>query len=146
MKIKLNEQQLQKLVEWLKTEKNLISEDAFKSYYEIPSSRSLTKQSSTKETNPLEPKQSVDNISSLEPRKRGRPRKNPIVEPDVLEPEVNVDITPDRQKSGRKGRPFNSQKIFDKIMYYINKNVFDNDQLTNLGNSILDKITITKYK
>jgi len=144
MKIKLNEQQLQKLVEWLSIKKNSISEDVFKSYYEIPSSRSLTRQSSTKETNPLEPKKSVDNISSPEPRKRGRPRKNPIVEPDVLEPKVDVNITKDGQKSGRKGRPFNSQKIFDKIMYYINKNVFDNDQLTNLGNSILDKISIGK--
>jgi hypothetical protein len=67
------------------------------------------------------------------------------VEPDVLEPEVDVDITQGRQKSGRKGRPFNSQKIFDKIMYYINNNFFDDEQLTNLGNSILDKITITKY-
>jgi len=66
------------------------------------------------------------------------------VEPDVLEPKVDVNITKDGQKSGRKGRPFNSQKIFDKIMYYINKNVFDNDQLTNLGNSILDKISIGK--
>lgn len=145
MKIKLNKQQLQKLVEWLSTEKNFISEDAFKSYYEIPSSRSLAKQSLTKETNPLEPKKSVNNILSPEPRKRGRPRKNPIVQPDVLEPEIDVNITQDKQKSGRKGRPFNSQKIFDKIMYYLNNNVFDNDQLTNLGNSILDKITITKY-
>jgi len=146
MKVKLNEQQLQKLAEWLKVDSKSILEEGFKPYYEIDPPRS--------------PKSSMSN--EIEPgipamKKRGRPRKNPLDTPTTEpisgemkrrgRPRMNLDSEPKIPSPlGSRGRPANTEKIIDKFKSYLDRNIFSTQQLNDLGELILNAVVNSKPK
>ena len=160
MKVKLNEHQLQKIVEWLKLNQNVLSED-LKPYYEIdsPTLRKI------KTTNKI-PK------PAIAMRKRGRPRKNPLITPDEIQyqsdpitnqlkkrgrPKKNVDfeggmVQPEKinvdniAKTLSRGRPVDTEKVIDKFKTYLNRGIFTTQQLNDLGEIILDFLSKSPSK
>jgi hypothetical protein len=143
MKVKLNEQQLQKLAEWLKVDSKSILEEGFKPYYEIDTPRA----SKSKDIEPEIPAM----------KKRGRPRKNhldtPTTEPISGEikrrgrPRMDLGSEPKIPSPlGSRGRPANTEKIIDKFKSYLDRNIFSTQQLNDLGELILNAVVNSKSK
>ena len=143
MKVKLNEQQLQKLAEWLKVDSKSILEEGFKPYYEIDTPRA----SKSKDIEP--------GIPAM--KKRGRPRKNPLDTPTIEpisgemkrrgRPRMNLDSEPKIPSPlGSRGRPANTEKIIDKFKSYLDRNIFSTQQLNDLGELILNAVVNSKSK
>jgi hypothetical protein len=143
MKVKLNEQQLQKLAEWLKVDSKSILEEGFKPYYEIDTPRA----SKSKDIE-LE-------IPAM--KKRGRPRKNPLDTPTTEpisgeikrrgRPRMDLGSEPKIPSPlGSRGRPANTEKIIDKFKSYLDRNIFSTQQLNDLGELILNAVVNSKSK
>jgi hypothetical protein len=158
MKLKLSQGHIQKLIEMNLIDQNEIIREYFE--YDVPKSvlDKMMRTITPKEEKPAlkrgrprkdqsvnlvvgEPETNVDIVTSNDTRpKRGRPRKNPLTQPVIDTPDVEMgDVNV--KKSGFKGRPVNPQKVFDKIKYYVERGIFNKDQLYFLGNLILDKLS-----
>lgn len=157
MKLKLSQGHIQKLIEMNLINQNEIIREYFE--YDVPKSvldkmmrtvtpkeekpalkRGRPRKNPTTDPSVVEPENDIDTITNDTRPKRGRPRKNPITQPVIGTPNVEVDNV-NIKKSGFKGRPVNSQKVFDKIKYYVERGFFNKDQLYLLGNLILDKLS-----
>lgn len=158
MKLKLSQEHIQKLIEMNLIGQNEILTEYFE--YDVPKSV-LDKMMKTlvpkqeklalKRGRPRkdqsvnlvvgEPETNVDIVTSNDTRpKRGRPRKNPLTQPVIDTPDVEMgDVNV--KKSGFRGRPLDPQKVFDKIKYYVERDILDEKQLYSLGELILSKIS-----
>ena len=158
MKLKLSQEHIQKLIEMNLIGQNEILTEYFE--YDVPKSvldkmmKTLTPKQeklALKRGRPRkdqsvnlvvgEPETNVDIVTSNDTRpKRGRPRKNPLTQPVIDTPDVEVgDVNV--KKSGFRGRPLDPQKVFDKIKYYVERDILDEKQLYSLGELILSKIS-----
>jgi len=157
MKLKLSQEHIQKLLEMNLIGHNEILNEYFE--YDVPKSvlDKMMKTLAPKQEKPAlkrgrprkdqsvnlvvrDSENNIDTISNDTRPKRGRPRKNPITQPVIDTPDVEMgDVNV--KKSGFKGRPVNPQKVFDKIKYYVERGIFNKDQLYFLGNLILDKLS-----
>lgn len=158
MKLKLSQEHIQKLIEMNLIGQNEILTEYFE--YDVPKSvlDKMMKTLAPKQEKPAlkrgrprkdqsvnlvvgEPETNVDIVTSNDTRpKRGRPRKNPLTQPVIDTPDVevgNVNV----KKSGFRGRPLDPQKVFDKIKYYVERDILDEKQLYSLGELILSKIS-----
>lgn len=158
MKLKLSQEHIQKLIEMNLIGQNEILTEYFE--YDVPKSvlDKMMKTLAPKQEKPAlkrgrprkdqsvnlvvgEPETNVDIVTSNDTRpKRGRPRKNPLTQPVIDTPDVEVgDVNV--KKSGFRGRPLDPQKVFDKIKYYVERDILDEKQLYSLGELILSKIS-----
>ena len=158
MKLKLSQEHIQKLLEMNLIGHNEILNEYFE--YDVPKSvlDKVMKTLIPKQEKPAlkrgrprkdqsvnlgvgEPETNVDIVTSNDTRpKRGRPRKNPLSQPVIDTPDVevgNVNV----KKSGFRGRPLDPQKVFDKIKYYVERDILNKEQLYFLGELILNKIS-----
>jgi hypothetical protein len=158
MKLKLSQEHIQKLLEMNLIGHNEILNEYFE--YDVPKSvlDKMMKTLAPKQEKPAlkrgrprkdqsvnlvvrEPETNVDIVTSNDTRpKRGRPRKNPLIQPVIDTPDVevgNVNV----KKSGFRGRPLDPQKVFDKIKYYVERDILNKEQLYFLGELILNKIS-----
>lgn len=157
MKLKLSQVHIQKLIEMNLIDQNEIIREYFE--YDVPKSvldkmmRTITpkeekpalkrgrpRKNQTIDPSVVEPENDIDTISNDTPPKRGRPRKNPITQPVIDTPDVEVDSL-SVKKSGFRGRPLDPQKVFDKIKYYVERDILSKEQLYFLGELILNKIS-----
>lgn len=157
MKLKLSQGHIQKLIEMNLIDQNEIIREYFE--YDVPKSvldkmmRTITpkeekpalkrgrpRKNPTTDPGVVEPENDIDTISNDTRPKRGRPRKNPITQPVIDTPDVEVDSL-NVKKSGFRGRPLDPQKVFDKIKYYVERDILSKEQLYFLGELILNKIS-----
>lgn len=157
MKLKLSQGHIQKLIEMNLIDQNEIIREYFE--YDVPKSvldkmmRTITpkedkpalkrgrpRKNPTTDLGVVEPENDIDTISNDTRPKRGRPRKNPITQPVIDTPDVEVDSL-NVKKSGFRGRPLDPQKVFDKIKYYVERDILSKEQLYFLGELILNKIS-----
>lgn len=157
MKLKLSQGHIQKLIEMNLIDQNEIIREYFE--YDVPKSvldkmmRTITpkeekpalkrgrpRKNQTIDLSVVEPENNIDTISNDTRPKRGRPRKNPITQPVIDTPDVEVDNL-NVKKSGFRGRPLDPQKVFDKIKYYVERDILSKEQLYFLGELILNKIS-----
>jgi hypothetical protein len=158
MKLKLSQEHIQKLIEMNLIGQNEILTEYFE--YDVPKSvldkmmktlapkqeklalkRGRPRKDQSANLVVGEPETNVDIVTSNDTRpKRGRPRKNPLTQPVIDTPDVEVgDVNV--KKSGFRGRPLDPQKVFDKIKYYVERDILDEKQLYSLGELILSKIS-----
>jgi hypothetical protein len=158
MKLKLSQGHIQKLIEMNLIGQNEILTEYFE--YDVPKSvldkmmktlapkqeklalkRGRPRKDQSANLVVGEPETNVDIVTSNDTRpKRGRPRKNPLTQPVIDTPDVEVgDVNV--KKSGFRGRPLDPQKVFDKIKYYVERDILDEKQLYSLGELILSKIS-----
>lgn len=157
MKLKLSQGHIQKLIEMNLIDQNEIIREYFE--YDVPKSvldkmmrtiapkeekpamkRGRPRKNQTIDPSVVEPENDIDTISNDTRPKRGRPRKNPITQPVIDTPDVEVDSL-NVKKSGFRGRPLDPQKVFDKIKYYVERDILSKEQLYFLGELILNKIS-----
>lgn len=157
MKLKLSQGHIQKLIEMNLIDQNEIIREYFE--YDVPKSvldkimrtvtpkeekpalkRGRPRKNPTTDPGVVEPENDIDTISNDTRPKRGRPRKNPITQPVIDTPDVEVDSL-NVKKSGFRGRPLDPQKVFDKIKYYVERDILSKEQLYFLGELILNKIS-----
>lgn len=157
MKLKLSQGHIQKLIEMNLIDQNEIIREYFE--YDVPKSvldkmmRTITpkeekpalkrgrpRKNPTNDLGVVEPENDIDTITNDTRPKRGRPRKNPITQPVIDTPDVEVDSL-NVKKSGFRGRPLDPQKVFDKIKYYVERDILSKEQLYFLGELILNKIS-----
>lgn len=157
MKLKLSQGHIQKLIEMNLIDQNEIIREYFE--YDVPKSvldkmmRTITpkeekpalkrgrpRKNQTIDPSVVEPENDIDTISNDTRPKRGRPRKNPITQPVIDTPDVEVGSL-NVKKSGFRGRPLDPQKVFDKIKYYVERDILSKEQLYFLGELILNKIS-----